>query len=141
MLERGVVLEDEPDVALLRRQRGRVLPGEQDLTRVRPFETGDDPQERRLARAARPEERGQRAALDLERHVVEGDEVAEALGDVLEHHHVWARGWDLGFRSGGARRQFFERPRLIRQRMQCRLHICHDQCGRCALSLHVGNHN
>ena len=33
VLERGVVLEDEADVALLRRERRRVLPGEEDLAR------------------------------------------------------------------------------------------------------------
>ena len=82
VLEGGVVLEDEPDVPLLRRERGRVLSGEEDLARVRGLEPGDDPEQRRLPGAARPEERRQRPALDVERHVVDRDEVAEALRDV-----------------------------------------------------------
>ena len=84
VLEGGVVLEDEADVPLLRRERGRVLAGDQDLALVRPLEPGDDPEQGRLAGAARPEQRGERAAFDLERDVVEGDEVAEALRDVAD---------------------------------------------------------
>ena len=45
------------------------------------FEPRDDAQERRLAAAARAEQRRQRAGLDLERHVVERDELAEPLAD------------------------------------------------------------
>ena len=45
---------------------------------------GDDAQQRRLARAGRTEQRQQRAVRHLEADVVEGDEVAEALGDVLD---------------------------------------------------------
>src|SRR6185312_4290282 len=37
-------------------------------------------QQRRLAAAARPQERGERAARHLQGDVVEGDRVAEALG-------------------------------------------------------------
>ena len=86
VLERRVVLEDEADVALLRRERRRVLAGEEDLAGVGRLEPGDDPEQRRLARAARPEERRERARLDVERDVVERDEVAEALRDVADEN-------------------------------------------------------
>ena len=78
------MLEDEADVSLLRRERGRVLAGEEDLAGVRRLEAGDDAEQRRLSGAARAEERGERAALDVERDVLEGDEVAEALRDVAD---------------------------------------------------------
>ncbi len=61
VLERGVMLEDEADVSLLRRERRCVLAGEEDLAVIRTLEAGDDPEERRLSRAARSEERGQGA--------------------------------------------------------------------------------
>ena len=84
VLEGRVVLEDEADVALLRPHPGRVDAVDHDRARVGLLQPGDDPEQRRLARAARPEQRGQRAALDLERDVVEGLEVAEALAHVLD---------------------------------------------------------
>ncbi len=90
VLERCVVLEHEADVPLLRRERGGVAARERDRPGVGPFEPGDDAEEGGLARAARPEESGQRPALDLERDVVERDEVAEALRDVgdLDRHYA-----------------------------------------------------
>ena len=79
MLERRVVLEDEADVAPLRREPGRVLAREQDLAGVGALEAGDDAQQGRLAGAARAEHGRERAVGDLERDVVEGGEGAEAL--------------------------------------------------------------
>ena len=84
VLEGGVVLEDEADVALLRRERRRVLAGEEDLAGVGRLEPGDDAQQGRLPGAARPEQRRQRAALHLEGDVVDRDEVPEALRDVAD---------------------------------------------------------
>ena len=88
VLERRVVLEDEADAALLRREPGRVVPGDEDLPGVGRLEPRDDPEQRRLARAARPEQRRQRSARNGERHVVDRGEVAEVLGDVanLDRH-------------------------------------------------------
>ena len=57
VLERCVVLEDEADVPLLRLEGRGVDAGDLDLPAVRPLEAGDDPQERRLARSARAEQR------------------------------------------------------------------------------------
>src|SRR5207244_915118 len=64
--------------------RGDVLAVEYDHARVGALEPGDHAQERRLAAPARAEQRGQRAALDLNRYVLERREGAEALGDVLD---------------------------------------------------------
>ncbi len=81
VLEGGVVLEDEADAALLRGELGRVLAGDHDLARVGRLEARDHAQERRLAAAARAEQRGEGAGRHLQRDVVESDEVAEALRD------------------------------------------------------------
>ena len=78
VLERGVVLEDEADVPLLRRERRRVLAREEDFAGVGRLEPRDDPQQRRLPGATRPEQRRQRPALDLERDVVDRDEVCRS---------------------------------------------------------------
>ena len=88
VLERRVVLEDEADVAPLRRESGRVLAREQDLAGVGALEAGDDAQQGRLPRSARAEHGRERAVGDLERDVVEGGEGAEALGDAanLDRH-------------------------------------------------------
>ena len=51
-------------------------------------EAGDDPQQRRLAGAARAEQRRQRSVGYLERHAVERDEVAERLRDVADSDHA-----------------------------------------------------
>ena len=74
------MLEDEADVPPLRRFLRRVLAGDVDPAAVGRLEPGDHPQQRGLAAAARPEQGGQRAVADLERHVVERHELAEALG-------------------------------------------------------------
>ena len=92
VLERGVVLEDEADAALLRHDAGHVPIADQDASRVGRLEPRDDAQQRRLAAAARPEQRRERAVRDLDPDVVERREVAEALRDVLSldgHEASW----------------------------------------------------
>ena len=80
--ERRVVLEHEPDATLLRPARAVTSsPSISTGPGVGRLEPGDDPQQRRLARAARAQQRRQRPLGDLERDVVERGEVAEALGD------------------------------------------------------------
>ena len=66
VLERGVVLEHEADAAPLRRDVRDVLAGDHDRPRIGRLEPGDDAQQRRLARPARSEQRGQRAVGYLE---------------------------------------------------------------------------
>jgi hypothetical protein len=92
VLERRVVLEDEADLPALRRHARGVVALDLDAAGVGRLEAGDDPQQARLARAARAEQRGQRAAGDLERDVVERDEVAEALGDLADRDHAFLLG-------------------------------------------------
>jgi hypothetical protein len=79
VLERRVVLEHEPDVALLGRQAGGVEALDHHGPLVRVLEAGDDPQQRRLAAAAGTEQRRELAGGDGEVDVVERDEIAEAL--------------------------------------------------------------
>jgi hypothetical protein len=84
VLERGVVLEHEPDVALLRRQAGGVDALDPHGPAVGAVQPGDDAQQRGLASAGRPEQGGQLSGRDAHRHVVERDERSEALRHVLD---------------------------------------------------------
>ena len=79
--EERVVLEDGVDVALVGRHAGDVLAVEEDPARVGLLEAGDQAQAGRLARARRPEQREELAVVDLEAHLVDGADVAEAAAD------------------------------------------------------------
>ena len=81
--EQRVVLEHEADAALLHASVRVLLVLHPDPPGVRRLEAGEHPQHGALSRAARPEERGDRALLGGERDVVHGDEAAEALRQVL----------------------------------------------------------
>ena len=65
----GVVLEDHPDVAGVRRKVGDVPIPEPDATRVQTVEPGDETEQRRLAASRGAEQREQLAVRDLERDV------------------------------------------------------------------------
>ena len=78
------MLEHEADVAPLRRQVGGVGALDRDLALVGVVEAGDDAQQGGLAAAARAEQGGELAGGDADGHVVERDEVAEALADVRD---------------------------------------------------------
>ena len=82
--EEGVALEDRVDLAAVRRQRGDVLAVQEDAPGVGRLEAGQHAQQRRLAAAARPEQREELALLDPERDGVHGPQGAEALRDALE---------------------------------------------------------
>src|SRR4029434_4686682 len=82
VLERGVVLEHEADVAALRGQPGRVDRVDRHGAGVGYLQTRDDSQEGRLAAAARPEERGQRTRGHVDGHVPQDRRRTEGLGDV-----------------------------------------------------------
>jgi hypothetical protein len=84
VLEGGVVLEDEADVAALWRRLRGVAARDQHLAAVGCLEACNHSQERRLAAAARAEQRRQRAVAHVERHVVEGNEVAEVLRHAVD---------------------------------------------------------
>ena len=81
----GVGLEDHRDVAVPRREIGHVAPADRDRAAGHLLEPGDHAQQRRLPAAGGPDESDELAVRDLERDVVEGDDIAgEDLGDVLE---------------------------------------------------------
>ena len=78
------MLEDEADAAGLGRRVGDVGAVQQDGAAVGRLQAGDDAQQRRLAAAAWAEQRGERAAGDVDRDVVERDEGAKALVDLVD---------------------------------------------------------
>ena len=82
--EERVVLEHHAEVAALGRHAGHLLAVHQDAAGVGDLEPGQAAQERRLAAAARAEERHDRAALDLEREVAQHLALAEPLGEILD---------------------------------------------------------
>ena len=84
MREERVRLEDGVDVALVRRPAGDGLGAEVDRALGRLLEAADHSQRRRLAATGGPEHREEAAAVDLERDLVDGDHVVEALGDPVE---------------------------------------------------------
>src|SRR6201996_2366056 len=99
MREEVELLEDHPDPladevevpALFAGARARaladVLALEEDLALLRRRQQVDAAQERRLARAARPEDADHFAFGDVEVDAFQHFEVAEALVDALQAHH------------------------------------------------------
>ena len=71
MVEERVVLEDEPDPTAIRRNRGEVVTAEEDAPQVGALQSGDDPQQRALPGAARPEHGHGLTGADLERDAIE----------------------------------------------------------------------
>ena len=66
------MLEDEADLAIARIALGHVLAREPDRAAIGELEPGDDPQQRGLARAGRPEQRAQNSPCpQIEADVVE----------------------------------------------------------------------
>ena len=85
-----VALEHHRHVALLGRQRaprrGHHAVAQHDLAGGRLGEAGKQAQRRGLAAARRSEQAHERAVLDLERHVVERNGIAETLGQAAQNH-------------------------------------------------------
>ena len=85
MREQGVLLEHEPDVALLGIDAARAVVDEPaadaDLAAIGGGEPGDDAQQGRLPAPARPDEREQLAVGDVEVDVDQGARRSERLGD------------------------------------------------------------
>jgi hypothetical protein len=77
-------LEHEGDVARRRALEGDVLAAQQDLAGGRQLQPGDHAQRRGLAAARRAEQHEELAVLDGEGGALHGDEVAEALVQLLE---------------------------------------------------------
>ena len=84
MREQCIVLEHDPDVSPIRRLVRDIALAEADGAGARLGETGDYPQRRRLAAAGGTEQYQQLAFRDLERKIVHGQYLAEALADVVE---------------------------------------------------------
>ena len=100
--EERIRLEDRVHVALVGRQRRHVDSPELDASLGGLLEAADHPQRRRLATARWPEEREEVAALDVERDVVDGDDVVEALRQPDQADVV------VGRRSGRRRCRSFD---------------------------------
>jgi len=77
----------------------RDVGAERPLTAVEGQRSGEDPEQGRLARAVRPDQRDLRAALDLEIDARVHDVVAVRLVDLLEHGHTAAGPRRLGERE------------------------------------------
>ena len=90
--EERVGLEHHVDRPPVGRHAGEVLPVEQDLARGRLLEAGEHAHQRGLAAAGRAEQGEELALVDDEREIVDGDEIAEALGDVAELDEGLRRG-------------------------------------------------
>ena len=88
------MLEHEADLTLAHVGVGGVLAMEEDVARIGHLQAGDDAEQRRLARARRPEQRHQLAGRDVEVEVVADDRRAEALVEVADFdaHYVFSIG-------------------------------------------------
>jgi hypothetical protein len=84
MREDREALEHHADGALVRRHGGDRPAVDIDLAGARLDEAGDHAEDRRLARAARPQQRDEGAAAHREGDVVDRDGTAVALGDAVD---------------------------------------------------------
>ena len=84
MRKQRIGLEHHVDRPPIGRDAAQILAVEQDAARGRLLEAGQHAQKRRLAAAGRAEQREEFAFVDGQRQIVDGGEIAELLGDVLE---------------------------------------------------------
>ena len=97
------MLEDEADAAPLRRLLGRVDAVEEHAPLLRRLQAADDAQQRRLARARRPEQRHQLSRLHRQIDVVQRQVRAEAMRDALNlDAHASTPAGCAATRRGGA---------------------------------------
>ena len=78
------MLEYEADAALLHGQPGGIFARQHDASRVGRFQSGDDSQDRALARSGGTQKGDELASDDLERDILHGLERAIALGEVSD---------------------------------------------------------
>ncbi len=91
-LEEGVVLEHEPDVALLHGHIVDLLAMDEDVAFGGRFQTGDHAQNGGLAAAAGAEQRHEFAVFDFKIDLADGGDVAKAFADVFKldaHVALW----------------------------------------------------
>ena len=81
MREQKEVLEHHADAAQVGRQPGHVGAADLHPAAIGRLQTGNDAQQRGLARTAGPQQREELAAADLEAYAVDGANRAEALLD------------------------------------------------------------
>ncbi len=86
MREKSVVLEQQPDIALIGFQSGHRLAVDQDRAFVGPLESGDEPKNGGLAAAARSKQCDCFTWVHREGDITERDRFAEALADPLKFH-------------------------------------------------------
>src|SRR3546814_5607207 len=84
--EQRIVLKDETHLPVARGTVGNVLTVEQYLPRIREIQTRDQPQQRGLARAGRPQQGKQLPVPRLDAHIVQRRVAAEALTDIGNGH-------------------------------------------------------
>ena len=95
--KQGIVLEYEAHTALLHGQPGGILARQQHASRVSHFQSGDDSQDRALARSGGTQKGDELARADLERDILHGLKRAIALGEVSDFDpHVWLLACCLG---------------------------------------------
>jgi predicted Abi (CAAX) family protease len=85
--EQLLVLEDEPDVAAVRWQRGDVVIVEQHRAGIGGQQPCDHAQQRALAHTRRAEQRDHFAGGHLQRHPVEHRAIAEAHHQITNCEH------------------------------------------------------
>ena len=79
MRKQRKILEDETDAAAERRRADHLTTGENDRSRIRIFEAGDDAQQHCLARTARAKQRNITIAGNIETDIVESGRSAVSL--------------------------------------------------------------
>ena len=84
MREQRIVLEDDTEVALFRREICDVAAVDRDAPGIELDEAGDRHQRRRLAGAAEAEQGDELARRDVERDIVDRDEIAVALAEMAD---------------------------------------------------------
>ena len=82
--EQGVTLEHHADIALVHRHVVHDPAADRDFTGGRGFIAPDHPERGGLPAAAGSDQEQKLAVIDLEGNVVDGDVVAEGLGDILD---------------------------------------------------------
>jgi hypothetical protein len=82
----GVVLEDHREVPLLRRHLVHQPVADVDPAGARLLQPGGDAQRGGLAAAGRPQEDEELAVLDLQRQLIQRDDAAEPLADLVEEY-------------------------------------------------------
>ena len=88
MRKERVILKDNADIALVRRQGVDGIAADHYSAFTLANEAGDDPQQSGLAATGRAEQRHHLAALDIERDIVHRNRSAVTMGDAIEDQRL-----------------------------------------------------